>query len=108
MTESTQTAGDVTPEALYAMLWRAMRNTAILAVLLSITLGAAAIVFSVSAAPPANVAYADDGCGWVCTQIKHVVIIVKENHSFDNMFGRFVGADRPLPLCRERSMCRWE
>lgn len=36
MTESTQTAGDVTPEALYAMLWRAMRNTAILAVLLSI------------------------------------------------------------------------
>lgn len=25
--------------------------------------------------------------------IKHVIIIVRENHSFDNMFGRFPGAD---------------
>jgi phospholipase C len=25
--------------------------------------------------------------------IKHVVIIIKENHSFDNIFGRFPGAD---------------
>src|SRR5579871_5897894 len=25
--------------------------------------------------------------------IKHIVIIDKENHSFDNMFGRFPGAD---------------
>jgi hypothetical protein len=27
------------------------------------------------------------------TPIKHVVIIVKENRTFDNMFGRFPGAD---------------
>src|SRR5579872_3194630 len=25
--------------------------------------------------------------------IRHVVIIIKENHSFDNLFGRFPGAD---------------
>src|SRR5207302_2323630 len=25
--------------------------------------------------------------------IKHVVFLVKENHTFDNMFGRFPGAD---------------
>jgi phospholipase C len=28
-----------------------------------------------------------------CGVIKHVVIIVRENHSFDNIFGRFPGAD---------------
>ena len=38
-------------------------------------------------------AQADNPCGWVCTRIKHVVIIVKENHTFDNLFGRFPGAD---------------
>lgn len=33
-----------------------------------------------------------DGCAPVaCGPIKHVVIIVKENHSFDNLFGRFPG-----------------
>jgi|SRR5580698_2473955 hypothetical protein len=34
MTESLPPAADVSPDALYAMLWRAMRNAAILAVLL--------------------------------------------------------------------------
>jgi phospholipase C len=28
-----------------------------------------------------------------CGPIKHVVIIIRENHSFDNLFGRFPGAD---------------
>ncbi len=28
-----------------------------------------------------------------CGPIRHIVIIVRENHSFDNMFGRFPGAD---------------
>ncbi len=28
-----------------------------------------------------------------CPQIQHVVIIVKENHSFDNIFGQFPGAN---------------
>ena len=60
---------------------------------------AVALVFgglSLSVSSPISVpskAYADNSCGWVCSQIKHVVIIVKENHSFDNMFGRFPGAD---------------
>jgi phospholipase C len=31
-------------------------------------------------------------CGWACTQIQHVVIIEKENHTFDNLFARFPGA----------------
>ena len=29
----------------------------------------------------------------VKSPIQHVVIIVKENHAFDNYFGRFPGAD---------------
>lgn len=28
-----------------------------------------------------------------CGPIRHIVIIVRENHSFDNLFGRFPGAD---------------
>jgi phospholipase C len=28
-----------------------------------------------------------------CGPIKHVVMIIRENHSFDNLFGRFPGAD---------------
>ena len=35
MTDNTQTSPDVTPEALYAMLWRAMRNSTVLAVLIA-------------------------------------------------------------------------
>ena len=31
--------------------------------------------------------------GASCSPIKHIVIIVRENHSFDNLFGRFPGAD---------------
>lgn len=28
-----------------------------------------------------------------CGPIKHIIIMVRENHSFDNLFGRFPGAD---------------
>ena len=31
--------------------------------------------------------------GALCGQIRHIVIIVKENHSFDNLFGRMPGVD---------------
>jgi phospholipase C len=31
--------------------------------------------------------------GAACSPIKHIVIIVRENHSFDNLFGRFPRAD---------------
>src|SRR5689334_14293672 len=34
-------------------------------------------------------------------QVKHVVLIIKENHSFDNYFGTFPGANgMPLPRSR--------
>jgi len=57
-----------------------------------LALGAALVALPLSASPP--VVQADNsGCGWACSQIKHVVIIMKENHSFDNMFARFPGAD---------------
>jgi hypothetical protein len=39
MTENAQVSSDVTPEALYAMLRRAMRNTAILAVAIGLAVG---------------------------------------------------------------------
>lgn len=32
-------------------------------------------------------------CAEGCSVIKHVVVIIKENHSFDNMFGDFPGVD---------------
>src|SRR5947209_7503558 len=32
-------------------------------------------------------------CALTCTPIKHIIVIVRENHSFDNLFGRFPGAD---------------
>jgi phospholipase C len=32
-------------------------------------------------------------CQTLCTPIKHIVIIVKENHSFDNLFGLYPGAN---------------
>lgn len=31
--------------------------------------------------------------GWDASPIKHIVILVRENHSFDNLFGMFPGAD---------------
>jgi phospholipase C len=32
-------------------------------------------------------------CTTACRPIQHIVILVKENHSFDNLFGQFPGAD---------------
>ncbi len=32
-------------------------------------------------------------CSDVCGPIRHIIILVKENHSFDNIYGRFPGAD---------------
>lgn len=32
-------------------------------------------------------------CTVVCGPIKHIIILVKENHSFDNLYGDFPGAD---------------
>ena len=54
---------------------------------------AGTLVLALSPFGGSPTARASNPCGWVCSQIKHVVIIVKENHTFDNMFGRFPGAD---------------
>ncbi|HZT96780.1 MAG TPA: alkaline phosphatase family protein [Chloroflexota bacterium] len=45
-----------------------------------------------AAAPTAAKQVTRSSCSG-CPQIKHIVIIVKENHSFDNIFGQFPGAD---------------
>jgi phospholipase C len=43
---------------------------------------------------PASFAAQRQACsGLTCDPIKHVVLIVRENHSFDNLFGRFPNAD---------------
>lgn len=42
----------------------------------------------------AYVSHASRPCpSFRCGKIRHIVIIIKENHSFDNIFGRFPGAD---------------
>lgn len=43
--------------------------------------------------PSTSGAGASGGYGPVATPIKHVVVIVKENHTFDNYFGAFPGAE---------------
>ena len=62
-------------------------------VLVALVFGVGLIAWGPSQPSPAVRASTNSGCGWICTQVKHVVIIMKENHSFDNIFGRFPGAD---------------
>lgn len=38
--------------------------------------------------------------GASCSPIKHIIIIVRENHSFDNLFGRFPNADGTIYAMR--------
>jgi len=53
---------------------------------------AGAFALSPHGSGAAGLRHATD-CGWGCSQIQHVVIIEKENHTFDNLFARFPGAD---------------
>ncbi|SRR5579884_21587 len=46
-----------------------------------------------SARPQATASPDPPGCHFVCDHIQHVVIIVKENHTFDNLFGQYPGAN---------------
>jgi len=61
--------------------------------------GGASSASSAGGATPASSASAASGSssgtggGMVRTPIKHVVVIVKENHTFDNYFGSFPGAE---------------
>lgn len=64
----------------------------ILLALLFLLSGGILLITSVapaSQASDASKSCAANGCG----KIKHIIWIVKENHTFDNMFGRFPGGD---------------
>src|SRR6185369_14540203 len=45
------------------------------------------------ASPDANEGVAPSPDAWQPIPIKHVVVVVKENHTFDNYFGSFPGAE---------------
>jgi phospholipase C len=57
-------------------------------------LGGVAVLLVTFVPRPASSDAAPGGCVSLgCGKIKHVIWISKENHTFDNMFGRFPGAD---------------
>ncbi len=59
-----------------------------------VPLCALALVAGVLLLVPSLVSASSRSCSPVsCGPVRHVVIIVKENRSFDNLFGRFPGAD---------------
>ncbi|MDQ2743699.1 MAG: hypothetical protein M3Z66_15595 [Chloroflexota bacterium] len=88
------------------------RSAAILAMLTALALAAVAAATYRPYRPPtpASPGPAPSRSSAPRYPIKHVVIIVRENHSFDNLFGRFPGADgathaelasgRTVPLLR--------
>jgi phospholipase C len=47
---------------------------------------------SAASPPPLSTHYRYTGCRG-CDPIKHIVFLIKENHTFDNLFGRFPGAN---------------
>jgi phospholipase C len=63
---------------------------------LAFALGSVITVASLTgttASPLFHGARSTDACTPTCSPIKHIVIIVKENHSFDNLFGRMAGVN---------------
>ncbi len=55
-------------------------------------------------APPAI----DDSCAGPCprSKIKHVVVVIQENHTFDNHFGRYcTAAAGSMPTCNDGPAC---
>ena len=51
-------------------------------------------------APPSHVSASNSRQGTATTAINHAVVIMMENHTFDNMFGRFPGANGVTNLPR--------
>lgn len=70
-----------------------LRRRPVLATIVTTMLCGFGLLAWAPASPSAEARPTANACGWICTQVKHVVIIVKENHSFDNLFARFPGAD---------------
>jgi phospholipase C len=68
----------------------AYRRAAAIAILTLASSGGALLGAATSLAAQRQ---AKDCSGLPCGPIKHVILIIKENHSFDNVFGRFPGAD---------------
>ncbi len=61
-----------------------------------------------SADPPAGPPPVDNSCSGPCpqTSIKHVVIVVQENHTFDDHFGRYcTAAAGSNPTCNDGPAC---
>ena len=72
-----------------------LNRSHLLAALLTLSVGATLVV--ASCAGGAGAAAPQSRCsGSLCGPIKHVVIIVRENHSFDNLFGGFPKANGAL------------
>ncbi len=67
-------------------------RTPLAAVAVVMALAGSLLVGGAWSGHPSGIAAAST-CSAPCSPIKHVVIIVRENHSFDNLFGRFPGAD---------------
>lgn len=66
------------------------------------------VTLGCSSAPVDQLPLPDDSCAGPCPQsgIKHVVIIVQENHTFDNHFGRYCTAPAGSnPTCNDGPAC---
>jgi phospholipase C len=68
------------------------RRLPVLAVILSFGVGGLGLL-APQLMPAVAEAARPAACTTGCSPIKHIVILVKENHSFDNLFGQFPGAD---------------
>jgi phospholipase C len=73
--------------------WLRWLSVAMLLTMLSFVFGMNAFSASPQKAVTARTLAATTPAAMTSTPIKHIVIIVRENHSFDNLFGTFPGVD---------------
>lgn len=73
------------------MVIRMLRLRAVIGGTILALAGAGLITISSVSASPGLSTQSPSGAS--SSRIRHVVIVVRENHSFDNLFGRFKGAD---------------
>lgn len=67
---------------------------------IALSFGCGALLLSVSITASCKQSAQTSCIKVICGPIRHIVIIVKENHSFDNLFGRFPRADGTLKARR--------
>ena len=66
------------------------------AIALAVALGCASCSSNLNSAPPYSPPLPTPGQNPVAAHIKHIVFIVQENRSFENMFAGWPGADAPM------------